>query len=104
MLKEITMGASGILLGSAVVGTVMMHSDVQVTKAKMDGLHKVMEDREITTQRFTDMLYRMDKTLEVQSQSVSALEGAVDRLEQFVLLAYKNEQLKKVELNKGEAE
>ncbi|MGL5013661.1 MAG: hypothetical protein ACRC6V_05135 [Bacteroidales bacterium] len=97
MIKEVVMGAAGVLLGAAVIGTVMMHSDVQVTKAKMDGLQKVMEDREVTTQRFTDMLYRMDKTLEVQSQSVSALEGAVDRLEAFVMLAYKNEKLKEGE-------
>ncbi|MGL5013198.1 MAG: hypothetical protein ACRC6V_02760 [Bacteroidales bacterium] len=98
MFKQISAGAAGAVLASAVVGSFIMYSDVQVTKAKMDGLQKVMEDREVTTQRFTDMMYRMDKTLEVQSQSVSALEGAVDRLERFVMLAYKNEKLKAEEL------
>ncbi|MGL5013540.1 MAG: hypothetical protein ACRC6V_04510 [Bacteroidales bacterium] len=97
MMKQITVGAVGAIMASAVMGTFVMYSDVQVTKAKMDGLQKVMEDREETTKRFTEMLHQMDKTLTVQAQSVNALEGAVDRLEKFVMLAYKNEKFKEGE-------
>ncbi|MGL5015517.1 MAG: hypothetical protein ACRC6V_14715 [Bacteroidales bacterium] len=102
MIKQIAIGAAGAVLASAVMGSFVMYSDVQVTKAKMDSLNQVMQDREVTTQRFTDMLHQMDKTLTIQAQSVNALEGAVDRLEKFVMLAYKNERLKNVELNEGD--
>ncbi|MGL5965317.1 MAG: hypothetical protein ACRCZ2_13125 [Fusobacteriaceae bacterium] len=99
MLKEIGVGVAGAVLASAVMGAFVMHSDVQVTKVRMEGIQKAMEERQIATKQYTDMIQHMDKAIVVQAQSVKALEDAVIRLEKFVMLAYKNEQLKNMELD-----
>lgn len=74
----ITLGISGV------VGGISLYGEVQVLKEQNRSVEKLIQDRDITTMRFTDMMHSLEKNVAVQTEVVSTLRVAVERLEETV--------------------
>lgn len=94
-------GSSGVIAGVAVValsagcmGGFTMYTDMQLMKLEMANVHRTLDERKASEEKFDALMIRMDKTLAVNTEAINSLQKAVNRLENggFIAVNYNNKQ------------
>lgn len=94
-------GSSGVIAGVAVValsagcmGGFTMYTDMQLMKLEMSNVHRALDERKASEEKFDALMTRMDKTLAVNTEAINSLQKAVNRLEggNFIAINYKDKR------------
>lgn len=94
-------GSSGVIAGVAVValsagcmGGFTMYTDMQLMKLEMSNVHRTLEERKASEEKFDALMIRMDKTLAVNTEAINSLQKAVNRLENggFIAINYNDQR------------
>ena len=91
-LNQIFVGVASTLIGVMCLGLFKMHTDIEITKTRIDAHDKALTRQAEYVDKFDEMLKRFDKALAIQASTVDTLKTTIDRMEEDRRLANRSKK------------